>query len=335
MKRFFLLFLALVFVFVGFTNQSKDIKEITFAKQLNFDKGQILSFSNFNKLDSSEDSSDTRSQEINEEENKTAQVQKENTINNDLIKENKKDDGNNQGLTNTKDIKNNQINSSFDTQKTQQTNALAQEENTSEETSTETDEILSVYVYGSASKNFTPDKAKITAVIESVDMDMTKSKDNNYSIYNKVLSALKEAGLDESQISLDYYVCYPSYDYKAGKSLIGYYTSSTFSFNTNDTQDIKKYVDILVENGVTSIQNIRYSLSNENSAYEEVLLSAIENAKVKAEKILGKAPEKIVKIREKSVYSCNSLYRTYAQGYDNASMIGDIEIQAKVIVEFV
>lgn len=196
----------------------------------------------------------------------------------------------------------------------------------------ESQQAMELCVVGIASKSVSPDCAKITAVIETLDSDIVKSKDNNFQIFDKVVSALKTAGLSEDKIVLDSFISYPNYDYSSGKSLTGYYTITTITFDVDNIEDIKSLVDSAVENGVTSIRNIQYCCSNMDEVYQEVLMMAIENAKEKAEKI-GGTEMQVKSVKEEYVYSCSSLYRTYAENISNA-LVGSIDVQARVNVEF-
>ena len=193
-------------------------------------------------------------------------------------------------------------------------------------------EKMELCIIGKASKNVSPDSAKVTAVIETLDSDIVKSKDNNFQAFDKVVNALKVAGLSDDKIVMDSFVSYPSYDYNGGKSLTGYYTITTISFDVDNIEEIKNLVDIVTENGATSIRNIQYCSSNLDEIYEEVLMMAIDNAKAKAEKI-GGGQLQIKSVKEEYVYSCSSLYRTYAENVSN-SLVGSIEVEARVNVEF-
>ncbi len=193
---------------------------------------------------------------------------------------------------------------------------------------------IELCIIGSASKTFTPDRAKITAVIETLDLDMKKSKDDNFEIFDKVTNILKDEGIEESAIVLDSFTSYPSYDYNAGKTLIGYYSITTFTFEVDDLKDLKMYVDKIIENGTTSIRDINYELSNINEAYQEVLLMAIANSKAKAFKIVGNEDISIKSIKEEYIYSCCTLYRNYDEVFEDNSLIGSIKVEARVNVEF-
>ena len=193
-------------------------------------------------------------------------------------------------------------------------------------------EKMELCIIGKASKNVSPDSAKVTAVIETLDSDIVKSKDNNFQAFDKVVSALKDEGLSDDKIVMDSFVSYPSYDYNGEKSLTGYYTITTISFDVDNINEIKNLVDVATENGATSIRNIQYCCSNLDEVYEEVLMMAIDNAKAKAEKI-GGGQLQIKSVKEEYVYSCSSLDRTYAENISN-SLVGSIEVEARVNVEF-
>lgn len=201
---------------------------------------------------------------------------------------------------------------------------------------TETNEVdsLELCVIGNAKKAVSPDSAKVTAVIETLDMDISKSKDSNFQILNEVISALSEVGIREECIVVDSFTCYPSYDYNAGKTLIGYYAITTFTFDVDNLDNLKSYVDVVTEKGVTSIRNINYQLSNLDEVYQDVLLMAIDNAKEKAIKVTGKEGITVKGIKEEYVYSCSTLYRDYAETLESSAFIGSIEVEAKVVVNF-
>ena len=227
-----------------------------------------------------------------------------------------------------KNFINKNITNNVDTNSAISTNIEPREESSIENA----DEHMELCVIGSASKSVSPDYAKITAVIETLDSDKVKAKDTNFSTFEKVLQALKGQGIDEDDIVLESYTSYPNYDYSMGRNLAGYYTITTFTFNVDNLDNIKTLVDTATENGVTSIRNINYELSNMDEVYQDVLMEAIDNAKSKAEKISG-GDVTVKSVKEEYVYSCTNLYRTYAENISQALM-GCIDVEARVTVEF-
>ena len=163
------------------------------------------------------------------------------------------------------------------------------------------DNTLCLSIIGSASKCVTPDQAKVTGVIETIDIDVIKAKD---------------------------------YDYTSGKSLVGYNATTTYTFKVSNLDKINDLIDGAIECGSTCIRNINYELSNQEEVYQEVLMMAVENAKEKAIMLTGNEEISIKAIKEEYIYSCSSIYRAYSDTVSDTSLIGEIEIEAKVNVEF-
>lgn len=195
-------------------------------------------------------------------------------------------------------------------------------------------EDFSICITGEATTSVTPDIAIIYASIETLDMDMNKSKDLNFEAFDKVVAALKELGIEKEDIIFEGFSSYPNYDYTSGKTMTGYHSVTSYSVHVDDLNSIKKVVDTMTTNGTTNIRNINYEISNLDSIYEEVLSSALENAKLKAEKLTQKTDLKIVNIKEEAVYSSTSLYKTYSEALQNNSLIGQLDIKARVTVKF-
>ena len=124
-----------------------------------------------------------------------------------------------------------------------------------QETQDQCDNCVCVWVRGESKITKSPDSAKIYATIETLDSDMTKSKEDNFSTFDEVVSALKKAGLTEDDITLEHFSCHASYDYAAGRNLLGYQSCTSFCVKANNIENIKEYIDILTENGASSIFN--------------------------------------------------------------------------------
>lgn len=198
----------------------------------------------------------------------------------------------------------------------------------------ENNENFSVCVIGNASTSVKPDKAYVSVEIQTIDSEMKNSKDNNFKLFDNAVNALKEAGLSDNDIVFDSFYSYPSYDCSGVRQVNGYYTTTVFTFTVNDLSNLQKLIDTVCENSVTSVRNIRYEISEQKKIYSDVMLQALENAKVKAQNLTGKDSLTIKSIREESVYSCSSLYKNYCEGANISDYIGDVNIEARVVVEF-
>lgn len=191
-----------------------------------------------------------------------------------------------------------------------------------------------VTVIGNATSSMKPDKAYVSVQIETLDSDMKKSKDDNFALFDKITNLLKENGLNDSDIVFDSFYSYPSYDYSGTRTLNGYYCQTTLTFAVNDLENLQNLISIVSENGITKVSNIRYEISTKDQVYSEVMLKALENAKEKAKNLTGKEDLSIKSIKEESVYSSSCLYKNYYEGANIADFLGDIEVEARVVVEF-
>lgn len=191
-----------------------------------------------------------------------------------------------------------------------------------------------VTVIGNATSSMKPDKAYVSVQIETLDSDMKKSKDDNFAFFDKITNLLKENGLNDSDIVFDSFYSYPSYDYSGTRTLNGYYCQTTLTFAVNDLENLQNLISIVSENGITKVSNIRYEVSTKDQVYSDVMLKALENAKEKAKNLTGKEDLSIKSIKEESVYSSSCLYKNYYEGANIADFLGDIEVEARVVVEF-
>lgn len=184
-------------------------------------------------------------------------------------------------------------------------------------------------VIGDGVVEIKPDSVKVCAEIQTVDLDAVKSKNDNLEALNKITAILNENGIED--VVVDNFSFYPCYDYSQGKSLTGYCTDSDISFEIVDLDKIELYIDILTENGVTSIRSLTYSSSHFDEAYEEALKLAVENAEAKCV-YLGGDNLSLVSISEEYSYSSNYLYRSYYEGLDLGEQT--ITVNAKVIAKY-
>lgn len=209
--------------------------------------------------------------------------------------------------------------------------------NSSSSTSTVADESQQDYcvtVIGNATTSMKPDKAYVTVQIETLDSDMTKSKDDNFALFDKITGALKDNGLNDSDIVFDSFYSYPNYDYSGIRTLNGYYCQTTMTFAVSNLENLQNLISVVSENGITKVSNIRYEVSTKDQVYSDVMLKALENAKEKAKSLTGKEDLSIKSIKEESVYSSSCLYKNYYEGANIADFLGDIEVEARVVVEF-
>ncbi len=198
----------------------------------------------------------------------------------------------------------------------------------------EDEDEATICVIGNASLNLSPDSAQICIKIEKLDEEITQSKTQCFETFEKAVASLKDDGIGEDDICLNYFNCYPEYNFESGRKISGYFSDISFCVTVKSLDNINNVVNTLLESGVTSIYEINYQVSDLENAYSQALSQALENAKAKASKLLGRDDLKVVKINEERIYTSNNMYRSYAEEYSTSPLIGKINIEARVIVEF-
>ncbi len=190
-----------------------------------------------------------------------------------------------------------------------------------------------VSVVGEASLELTPDRATIHLSIENVDKDVSQAQAKTFALFDDAVKALKEVGVSEESIVVESYNSYPSYDYSCGKSLLGYYSNLSFTFSVDSLENLKESIDSVTSQGVC-VQNICYEASNEKESYNEALSKALEEARIKAENLLGRNDLTLTNIEEESVYYSSSLYRCYDASPAHEDLVGKVTIRARIKAQF-
>ncbi len=198
----------------------------------------------------------------------------------------------------------------------------------------EDDDETTICVIGNASLNLSPDSAQVCIKIEKLSEEISQSKTQCFETFDKAVASLKENGIGEDDICLNYFNCYPEYNFESGRKITGYFSDISFCVTVKSLDNLNNVVNILLENGVTSIYEINYQVADLENAYSQALSQALENAKTKASKLLGREDLKVVKINEERIFTSNNMYRSYAEEYSNSPLIGKINIEARVVVEF-
>jgi uncharacterized protein YggE len=163
-----------------------------------------------------------------------------------------------------------------------------------------------VQVTGNSQKEITPDVARITFSINSVNTNLEKAKNDNTQIANQVFAKLKEQGFIKEQIKTITYQVDPVYNY--GKNnlpkLEGYRVTNSLQISTS-IENVGVLVNELTNAGANEINSIRFEAENETSSRNEALRDAVGDALKKAEVIaatLNKSVANVTVVNESGVF---------------------------------
>ncbi|MDD5162848.1 MAG: SIMPL domain-containing protein [Candidatus ainarchaeum sp.] len=206
-----------------------------------------------------------------------------------------------------------------------------------------------VTVSGSVTKTISPDKAVIALSVETLDKSASKSQGDNAETAAKVVQAIKDSGIAESDIKTSGYSLNEEFqwnDMTKKSESVGYRTRNSIQVTVKDLAQTGKIIDAASEAGANSIDSVYFSLSNakESEARVSALKEASANAKEKAQSIaegLGIAIGKVYSASENSAINLPYYYRSAMDaGAAESSKVttpiiaGDIELTTTVTVQF-
>lgn len=201
-------------------------------------------------------------------------------------------------------------------------------------------------VRGQAIRAVAPDTAVLRVGATITDKDQKVALQQANEITGAVLEAIKQFGVEESQIMTSAYGVSRVYDYSySTKQDKGFEARVQLKITLNDFDLINNVLDVAVEAGANDISDIQFSYSKENEVYRQALVDAITVAREKAEdmaKALGVEIASLEQAREDSwggayynSYTAKSDMGVSMEAAGGAQvMSGEIEITANVTLTY-
>lgn len=167
-----------------------------------------------------------------------------------------------------------------------------------------------ISVTGNANSSVEPDLVNISFGVEIQEKTARDALAANSELMNKVIAAIKEVGITDSEISTSQFNIYPVYDNYEDKEtgrytqeLVGYRVSNIINVKTEKLDSVAAVIDSAVSAGVNRVDSVFFSLSPEvySKLKDDLLEKAILNAKSKAEMALSPLNYKIIGVKEISL----------------------------------
>ena len=142
-----------------------------------------------------------------------------------------------------------------------------------------------------------PDKVKLSLSVETTNTTANAALNANSATMNKVLNALKVAGVRENETSTSFFNISPNYNLTQqeqeqdfpppteSRDIISYTVTNSITVNSYNLLNVSKWIDPAVQAGVYDISSIYFSLSDTKSELikNDLLKQAVANAKSKAD----------------------------------------------------
>lgn len=148
-----------------------------------------------------------------------------------------------------------------------------------------------------------PDVATLSAGVVTQAADGNSAMRQNAQQMDKVLAAIKAAGIAERDVQTSGVSLNPQYRYADNEApkITGYQASNTVSLKVRDIAKLGKVLDALAAQGANQINGPSFEIDQPEPVYDEARLAALKKAQARAQtyaKSLGLQVRRIVSIDE-------------------------------------
>jgi len=206
-----------------------------------------------------------------------------------------------------------------------------------------------ISVSGTITKTAAPELAQVTFSIRTLDKSASKSQSDNAVLANKVIEALKNAGIDAADIETSGYNLSEEFqwnDQLRKSESVGFRTTNSVLAKVRDLGKVGSIIDSAVQAGANNVSGVSFMLSKETEAQlkTQALQEAASNARTKAQSIatgLGITVGQVYSASESSNYIVPYYTKSYAMDSAGSAEAaptpispGEIEYNATVSVQF-
>lgn len=205
-----------------------------------------------------------------------------------------------------------------------------------------------VTVSGEGTARAAPDLAVVRFGIQTEAEEPEAAREQNAEASGRATNAVRDLGIEESQIQLETLRLQPRYDYDDGdRRLVGYEAIRSLSVRIRDLAQVPAVVAGVVQDGANQLQGVQYTLDDRTAARNEALREAAADAQAQAALLaeaLGAQVGPVMQISEQGIrrpeprqYQMQA--RAMAESDDaapesDAYAAGEIEVTATVQVVF-
>lgn len=190
-----------------------------------------------------------------------------------------------------------------------------------------------------------PDVATMSTGVVTRAADANAAMRANAAQMDKVMAAIRAAGIAERDIQTSGVNLNPDYRYEENKApvITGYQASNTVNLKVRDLSKLGKALDALVASGANQVNGPSFEIDQPEAAYDEARQAALKKAQTRAEmyaKSLGLRVRRIVSISEGGGFRppvpmpMMAMARGKAESFDTAISPGETTLSASLDVVF-
>ena len=190
-----------------------------------------------------------------------------------------------------------------------------------------------------------PDVASVSTGVVTRAADANAAMRANAEQMDKVMDAIRDAGIAERDTQTTGVNLNPDYRYEENKApvITGYQASNTVSIKVRDIAKLGKVLDALAAAGANQINGPSFEIDEPEAVYDEARQAALGKAQARAQmyaKSLGLKVRRIVSISEGGGFRAPmpvmamAMARGKAESYDTAVSPGETALSASLDVVF-
>ena len=157
------------------------------------------------------------------------------------------------------------------------------------------DSVRTISVTGSGKVTLSPDIAYLNIGVHTEGKEATESVASNTNQTQKLVEALKKAGIDAKDIQTINFSIYPQQQYSTDGKPQGltYVVDNTVYVTIRNLNEIGELLDAAVSAGANTINGIQFDVADKTKALSEARKAAIVDAKSQAEELAQAAGVKL------------------------------------------
>ena len=146
-----------------------------------------------------------------------------------------------------------------------------------------------VEVSGSASVSVPTDRAEVSFAMETRGASAAEASGSNADAMDRVLNALRRAGLPGLDVETFGYSLQPEYstDPQRVRTVAGYVASNNVRASITDVDQVGRVIDVAIGAGANRVSGISFSASDTEPARRQALAEAVASARAQAEAMAG------------------------------------------------
>lgn len=141
-----------------------------------------------------------------------------------------------------------------------------------------------IRVEGEGKVSVKPDVAMTTMGVTTEFPTVAEAQQKNTETVNKLVTRLKELGIDSADIQTRDYSVYPSYDYPTNESpkLRGYTISQSVAIKIRNLDKANQVLGLAAEVGATNVNGIQFTVDDKDAYLEAARTEALKKVNEKA-----------------------------------------------------